>query len=62
LETLRKYLQVFAGSSRHDVAVNYARLTTEFGLFGDDGSNIMIENKWMEQPPQADNRKELAGV
>jgi hypothetical protein len=47
---------------RHDITVMYARLTAEFGLFGDDGSNNMIENEWMEQPPQADNRKELARV
>jgi hypothetical protein len=62
LASIANYGTSIAGSSRHDLAVNYARLTTEFGLFADDGSNIMIENKWMEQPPQADNRKELAGV
>jgi hypothetical protein len=49
-------------SMRHDLGVNYARLTTEMGHFGDDGANIMINNGWLEQPPQADNRKELAKV
>lgn len=62
LASIANYGTSIAASSRHDLSAYYARLTAEFGLFGDDGSNIMIENKWMEQPPQADDRKELAGV
>ncbi|QGQ98102.1 DUF3231 family protein [Paenibacillus psychroresistens] len=62
LASIANYGTSIAASSRHDITVMYARLTMEFGLFGDDGSNIMIENEWMEQPPLADNRKELARV
>jgi hypothetical protein len=47
---------------RKDLTVNYSRLATELGLYAQDGAKLMIENTWMEQPPQADDRKALAGV
>jgi hypothetical protein len=62
LASIANYGTSIATSNRHDLIVYYTRLTTEYGLYGDDGSNLMIENKWMEQPPQADNRKDLAMV
>ncbi|MET3291014.1 UNVERIFIED_CONTAM: spore coat protein CotF [Brevibacillus sp. OAP136] len=51
-----------ATSLRHDIAVHYTRLATEFALYGEDGINILIENGWMEEPPHADDRKAIAGV
>jgi ferritin-like metal-binding protein YciE len=47
---------------RRDVAANYTRLLAESAAFVQDGMKMMIENEWMEQPPQSDNRKELARI
>lgn len=47
-------------SPRRDLATHYARLLTEMGQLSEDGANIMIKNGWMEQPPKAPDRKELA--
>lgn len=52
----------FAVSLRRDLQVNYTRLMAELALLGEDGVNIMIDNGWMEQQPQAINHKELVGV
>jgi hypothetical protein len=46
-------------SPRRDIAVAYARLLSEVGLYAEDGMNIMIDHNWMEKPPQAIDRKEL---
>jgi hypothetical protein len=47
-------------SPRHDLGVIYSRLMGEIIHFSEDGANIMINHGWMEQPPEARNRKELA--
>ena len=47
-------------SPRRDLGVHYVRLTTEILEFAEDGANIMIDNSWMEQPPQAVDRNKLA--
>jgi hypothetical protein len=46
-------------SPRRDLGANYVRLSAEIALFAEDGANIMIENGWMEQPPQATDRDKL---
>lgn len=48
------------GSPRRDLAVAYSRLTVEIGEYATDGANLMIENGWLEKPPSAPDRKELA--
>ncbi|MBD2869420.1 DUF3231 family protein [Paenibacillus arenilitoris] len=48
-----------AASPRKDVAANYVRLAAEIGTYAEDGANLMIDNGWLEEPPQAANRKEL---
>jgi hypothetical protein len=48
-----------AQSPRMDLGVMYNRLSLEIQLYSEDGSNIMINNKWMEQPPIATDRGEL---
>lgn len=48
------------GSPRRDLAAAYSRLTVEIGEYAEDGANLMIENGWMEKPPSAPDRKELA--
>nr|WP_223701778.1 DUF3231 family protein [Sutcliffiella deserti] len=49
-----------AQSPRVDIGVMYNRLMAEIELYSEDGSNIMINNKWLEQPPIASDRDELA--
>jgi hypothetical protein len=48
-----------AASLRHDIQTTYIRLAAEIAQYAQDGINIMIKNKWMEQPPQAINHKKL---
>jgi hypothetical protein len=47
-------------SVRRDLSVQYSRLIQEVGKYSEDGANLMIENGWMEQPPQAADRDALA--
>lgn len=47
-------------SNRKDIVTSYARLTAEVLKYAGKGSNIMINNGWMEEPPQADDRNILA--
>lgn len=49
-----------AQSPRVDIGVMYSRLMVEIQFYSEDGSNIMIHNKWLEQPPIASDRDELA--
>lgn len=46
-------------SPRMDLGVMYNRLSLEVQLYSEDGANIMIHHKWMEQPPMAADRGEL---
>lgn len=57
---LGNYAASVAVSQRSDIWILYARLMPEIGLFGEDGMNIMIDNQWMEEPPQMANRNALA--
>lgn len=34
----------------------------EVGQYLDDGIKIMIDNNWLEKPPEAPKRKELTNV
>ncbi|MDE5056017.1 DUF3231 family protein [Niallia taxi] len=54
------YGQSLATSPRKDLGVMYNRLTAEIQLYAEDGANIMIKNKWLEQPPLAPDRDKLA--
>ncbi|WP_428912428.1 DUF3231 family protein [Niallia sp. Krafla_26] len=54
------YGTAIAQSPRVDIGVMYSRLMVEIQLYSEDGSNIMINNKWLEQPPMALDRDELA--
>ncbi|WP_397428635.1 DUF3231 family protein [Priestia koreensis] len=38
----------------------YTRLCAEIINYAADGAHMMIENGWMEQPPQAADRRKLA--
>lgn len=60
LAGIANYGTSLSTSMRHDLSAQYARLAAEFGHYGDDGMNLMINEGWLEQSPQADNREELA--
>lgn len=47
-------------SPRIDLGAMYNRLSLEIQKLSEDGANIMIKNQWLEQPPMAPNRKDLA--
>ncbi|MEK4029905.1 DUF3231 family protein [Pseudobacillus sp. FSL P4-0506] len=55
------YGRSIGGSSRKDLSAAYSRLMIEVGEYSLDGAKIMIENGWVEKPPSAPNRKDLAG-
>lgn len=46
-------------SPRGDLSAMYNRLSLEVQMYSEDGANIMIKNKWLEQPPMASDRDEL---
>lgn len=54
------YGTAVAQSPRIDIGVMYNRLSLEVQLYSEDGANLMIKNSWMEQPPMAIDRNELA--
>ncbi|CAH1221487.1 hypothetical protein PAECIP111891_05198 [Paenibacillus allorhizoplanae] len=54
------YGRSLALSPRRDLAALYVRLTSEILNYAEDGANIMIDNGWLEQPPQASDRDRLA--
>ncbi|NIK69966.1 MULTISPECIES: DUF3231 family protein [unclassified Paenibacillus] len=56
---VRTYGNALAFSARHDVSATFARLIMEVGNYVEDGANTMIDLGWMEQPPQAADRKSL---
>ncbi|RKL65184.1 hypothetical protein CR203_22250 [Salipaludibacillus neizhouensis] len=47
-------------SPRRDLGLLYTKLMSEIALFAEDGANIMIDNAWLEQPPQTPDRDQLA--
>ncbi|WP_419394369.1 DUF3231 family protein [Cytobacillus praedii] len=49
-----------AASPRKDLGLKYASLIPEISLYAADGAKIMIKHGWMEEPPQADDRKDLS--
>jgi rubrerythrin len=55
-----QYGMAMSTSPRHDLGVTYTRLMAEIMHFSEDGANIMIDHGWMEQPPEAADRKKLA--
>ncbi|WP_042225289.1 DUF3231 family protein [Oceanobacillus manasiensis] len=47
-------------SPRHDLALQYTRLIADISKYANESANILIDKGWMEQPPIAADRKELA--
>ncbi|MEG9295279.1 DUF3231 family protein [Mangrovibacillus sp. Mu-81] len=57
---VRNYGVAISESQRSDLAVDYSRLLTEILKFDEDGVNLLIANEWLEQPPLAADREDLA--
>lgn len=51
-----------AASSRSDLVTLYGRLMAENADYAKEAANIMIKHNWLEAPPKAADRKELATV
>ncbi|MFF2447553.1 DUF3231 family protein [Neobacillus sp. NPDC058068] len=47
----------FSAVTRRDLSTMFSLYIIETGTFLDDGLNLMIEKKWLDQPPLAANRK-----
>ncbi|MDQ0159857.1 DUF3231 family protein [Alkalibacillus salilacus] len=47
-------------SPRRDLVVQYDRLLHEILLYAEDGAELMIKHGWLEEPPRALDRDELA--
>ncbi|WP_144462791.1 DUF3231 family protein [Siminovitchia fortis] len=57
---IRSYANGASLNGRRDIGAMYAKFLMDVGLYVEDGANIMIDHGWMEQPPKAVDRKDLA--
>jgi len=57
---IRAFGNSLAVNGRHDLALLYGRSLMNIANFVKDASNIMMENGWMEIPPEAVDRENLA--
>ncbi|MYL29785.1 DUF3231 family protein [Halobacillus halophilus] len=53
------YINGAAVSLRYDIVYHYHKLMLEAAVYGKDGLDMMIENGWFEEPPQAPDRQRL---
>jgi hypothetical protein len=49
----------FTNAMRHDLHAYFSGSILETAKYGEDGLDILLENKWLEQPPQAIEHREL---
>lgn len=54
-----EYSYLMTMNFRHDLKAKYLLIMTEAGDFAEDGTNIMIDNGWFEEPPRLLDRKKL---
>ncbi|SFA94480.1 Protein of unknown function [Lentibacillus halodurans] len=47
-------------SVRRDLTLHYDRIIHEILKYSEDGANLLIDHGWMEEPPRASDRDELA--
>lgn len=53
------YGSAISGCQRHDLHAQYLRLMAEIGQYGDEGAELTIENRWLEQTPLTPDRERL---
>ncbi len=51
-----------ADTMRSDLQTKYVKYTAEDMKYSKAGADILIDNKWFEQPPQAIKHEDLVGV
>ncbi|MCZ8518600.1 MULTISPECIES: DUF3231 family protein [Paenibacillus] len=49
-------------TTRLDLAAEYTKLIPEIMQYGKDLTDLLIEREWLEEPPHAPNRRELANI
>lgn len=57
---IRAFGNSLAVNGRHDVGLVYTKSLLKISAFVEDAARIMIEKGWMEQPPKAVDRENLA--
>lgn len=57
---IREYANGASLNGRRDIGAMYAQCLLDVSLYVEDGANIMIENGWMEQPPETLDRDHLS--
>jgi hypothetical protein len=57
---VRNFGNSMAVNGRRDLALMYAKSLKDISDFVNDAADIMIENGWMETPPEAADREDLA--
>ncbi|PFN98150.1 hypothetical protein COJ85_21775 [Bacillus sp. AFS076308] len=57
---IRSFGNSIAVNGRRDIGSMYMRSLAEMLVYVEDGANILIENGWMEEPPKAADRSDLA--
>jgi hypothetical protein len=57
---VRNFGNSMAVNGRRDLALLYAKSLKDISDFVNDAADIMIENGWMETPPEAADREDLA--
>lgn len=57
---IRSYANAMSLNGRRDIGAMYTRFFIDIGLFVEDGANLMIDHGWMEQPPEAADRDNIA--
>lgn len=57
---IRSYANGSSLNGRRDIGVMYAKFVMDVSKYVEDGANIMIDQGWMEQPPEAADREDLA--
>jgi hypothetical protein len=56
---IRSYANSISVNGRRDLAAMYSRFILDVGFYVEDAMSIMIENDWMERPPEAADRNDL---
>lgn len=57
---IRAFGNSLAVNGRHDIGMLYSKSLVKIAIFVENAAKIMIEKGWMEQPPYAIDRKNLA--
>lgn len=56
---IREYANGASLNGRKDIGTLYAKCQLDVSLYVEDGANLMIDQGWLEQPPEAIDRDEL---